>query len=204
MSPAASSAAADGLHNVVAFAPLGLQLRVVNTPPCPYTKSADASPAPGSPLAALNGVLYTSTRLLPESATYRFPARSTAIRAGPHRLSAPRPPTSVAATPLLHLNENRSGCPRTISAGFAAANEVTSFQPSTRLFAVSATYRCRCGGCDVASTETPPGECPPIASTGFAPLCARSICPPAPLAPLFPGDPNSLNSSPRLLAWSAT
>src|ERR1700719_4112867 len=203
MSPAASSAAADGLHNVVAFAPLGLQLRVVNTPPCPYTKSADASPAPGSPLAALNGVLYRSTRLLPESATYKFPAGSTAIRAGPHRPSAPSPPTSVAATPLLHLNEKRSGCPRTISAG-CALNAVTSLQPSTRLFALSATYRWRCGGCDVASTAIPPGECSPIASTKFGPLCDRSICPPAPFATLLPGDPNSLNSSTRLLAWSAT
>src|SRR5713226_968130 len=106
-----------------------------------------------------------STRLFPASATYRFPFASTPIPRGPQRLSAPRPATSIAATPLLHLYENRSGCPSAISAGLALVKDETSSHPSTRLFAVSAAYKWRWGGADDVSIAIPAGRLVPIEST---------------------------------------
>ena len=61
-----------------------LATKSVPAVPCPKTRSALTSPAPVAGLGAAIGWLYSSTRLLKESATKRSPATSTASPAGRH------------------------------------------------------------------------------------------------------------------------
>src|SRR5215469_3697623 len=84
-SPTASSASPSGMHRVEALiveVPRS-HPAVVKLPFCPNTTlalSPNGEPAP-------NGLLYSSTRLLPASATYRLPKPSTATSNGLQRLS---------------------------------------------------------------------------------------------------------------------
>jgi hypothetical protein len=66
--PEESKANPLGEHRVLAFAATAHPVEV-KLPAWPKTTSAIVSPAPVSPLPGLSGVSYSSTRLLPESAT---------------------------------------------------------------------------------------------------------------------------------------
>jgi hypothetical protein len=66
----------------VGAAPAEIAFLGREAPPWPKTVSAVTSPAPLSPLLALSGVLYSSTRWVLISATYRLPNPSTATPAG--------------------------------------------------------------------------------------------------------------------------
>src|SRR5581483_815268 len=123
--PAVSSASAAGPHRLSGPIPLTspaicplLQALVVKLRFCPNTSSASVSPAPLSPLVELSGVLYSSTRLLPVSATKRLAAASSATARGSHRLSRPRPAASPATCPPLHTRAVKLPFwPKTIEAG---------------------------------------------------------------------------------------
>src|SRR5208282_1543890 len=99
---AASTATPSGLQRVSALVfPLApSQLAAVKSPPWPNTRSAVVSPddpgVPDVPPPGANGLSYSSTRLLPLSATYRLPEASTATPYGSHRLLA------LADAPRLH------------------------------------------------------------------------------------------------------
>jgi hypothetical protein len=88
---------------------------------CPSTKAAL--------VPNIAGVLKTSTREFPVSATKRLPLLSTATPRGAHR--------RLAAVP--QSTEVELGCPKTKSGPAPLAKPTASCHPSTRLFWVSAT-----------------------------------------------------------------
>src|ERR1700676_1340396 len=83
-----------GESRLLALMPPSFAMLEVKLAPCPRTPLA-GPPTHGKVLPhAVNGVVNSSTRLLPLSAANRFPKPSTAIPAGAHRLRA------VTAMPL--------------------------------------------------------------------------------------------------------
>src|SRR5256712_526903 len=125
--PAESNEIAAGLVSVVAVVPA---VPVVNEP-CPTTTVA-ASPV-------VIGATYSSTRLLPESATQRFPAESNAENLGVKSVvvvvpdvpvvKVPCPTTTVAACPLKNAKTLLAGKTRIAKTNIVIILDITS-QPN--------------------------------------------------------------------------
>jgi len=139
----ASSATPLGLHKLSGPTPLAsppaapsLHATVAKLPFWPKARSAVVSPAepgvPGVPPPPARGSSYSSTRLLPPSATKTLPSGSTATPAGESSPSAP-PPLATAVKLPPCPNTLAALCPALIPALKGAANS------STRLSTVSAT-----------------------------------------------------------------
>ena len=126
------------------------------------------SPAPGSPLPALNGVLYSSTRLLPESATYRFPFDRPP--SAPARTGCPPRARDVAARDsVVALVRKEVGLSKHYICRLRATDADTSFHPSTRLL----WCRPRRDGDAAGPTSRRPRYRPPNSRRSRRPSLAR-------------------------------
>src|SRR5271154_2760361 len=128
----ASAATAFGRHRVVALSvldgPLHVVVAKVGEVPWPNTRSA---------VLSVSGLVYSSTRLSPKSATYRSPVESIATPFGVHRVVALAVPAQLWVEVPVKPNTSAAGPP---THGKVFAHAVNgALNSSTRLLLLSET-----------------------------------------------------------------